>query len=281
MSSPYNPRANGLAESAVKTVKNMLKKCLEQGKDVERALYEWRNLPREHGSSPSQLLFGRRQRMLLPQPDSAYAQVSFEKAALAKDKHFDAQGVRYDKDKVDLPVLSIGQCVRVQVEKSSQWQALATVVDARPDGLSYIVDIGGREQLRSRHMLRPEPVPQVESERDGPNSESERDGPKVGVSPLPKARPSERSLTNSGNSRNSTGRKCPSRVGSPSLSRQTRQSTSIQTVSASSTSSGPLSCQGPLSSLPWKSLGAWSPCVATSGPGMTGGSVNATISSLR
>ena len=38
--------------------------------------------------------------MLLPQPDSAYEQVSFEKAAIAKNKHFDAQGIRYDRDKV-------------------------------------------------------------------------------------------------------------------------------------------------------------------------------------
>ena len=98
----YNPRANGLAESAVKTVKIMLKKCLEQGEDAERALYQWRNLRREHGFSPSQLLFGRRQRMFVPQPGSAYTQVSFEKAAQAKDKHFDAQGTRYDKDKVNL-----------------------------------------------------------------------------------------------------------------------------------------------------------------------------------
>ena len=187
VSSPYNPRANGLAELTVKTVKNMLKKCLEEGEDVERALYEWRNLPCEHGFSPSQLLFGRRQRMLLPQPDSAYEQVSFEKAAMAKNKHFDAQGVRYDRDKVSLPVLSVGQLVCVQDEKSGQWQALATVIEARPDGLSYIVDIGGREQLRSRHMLRPEqvPSPKNESERDGPIFESERDGPKVGVIPYP------------------------------------------------------------------------------------------------
>ena len=77
---------------------------------------------------------------------------------MAKNKHFDAQGVRYDRDRVILPVLSVGQLVRVQDEKPGQWQALATVIEARPDGLSYIVDIGGREQLRSRHMLRPEPV---------------------------------------------------------------------------------------------------------------------------
>ena len=82
-------------------------------------------------------------------------------------------------------MLSVGQLVRVQDEKSGQWQALATVIEARPDGLSYIVDIGGREQLRSRHMLRPELVLSLknESERDGPYLESERDGPKVGVIP--------------------------------------------------------------------------------------------------
>ena len=57
------------------------------------------------------------------------------------------------KDKVILPKLSIGQLVRVQDEKSGQWQALATVVEVRPDGLSYIVDICGREQLRSHPML--------------------------------------------------------------------------------------------------------------------------------
>ena len=97
----------------MKTVKNILKKYLEKGEDVERALYECRNLPREHGFSPSQLLFGRRQRMLLPQPDYAYEQVSFEKAALAKDKHFDARGVRIEKAKVSLPVLSVSQLVHI------------------------------------------------------------------------------------------------------------------------------------------------------------------------
>ena len=56
--------------------------------------------------------------MLLPQPDSAYEQVDFEKAAVAKNKHFDAQGVRYNKDKVSLPNLSIGQLVCIQDEKS-------------------------------------------------------------------------------------------------------------------------------------------------------------------
>ena len=61
LASPYNPKANGLAESAVKNVKLVLSKCGETGQDPQRALYEWRNLPRSNGYSPAQLLFGRRQ----------------------------------------------------------------------------------------------------------------------------------------------------------------------------------------------------------------------------
>ena len=216
--------------------------------------------------------------MFVPQPDSAYVQVNFEKAAQAKDKCFDAQGIRYDKDKVDLPVLSLDQLVRVQDDKTGQWQATATVVGARPDGLSYIVDIGGREQLRSRHMLRPEPVSAIESERDGPNSLDEGDGPEVGVLPLTASAPrrsqrlleknsegnrlipvtrcaeakqKKKSWRSSGDFKSSIGMPCPSQLESPPLSLPTRQSINTPTVSASSTFSGPPSRQGPPSSLPW------------------------------
>ena len=46
LSAPYNPRSNRLAESGVKIVKSILIKCLGEGKDVQRALYEGRNAPR-------------------------------------------------------------------------------------------------------------------------------------------------------------------------------------------------------------------------------------------
>ena len=68
LASPYNPRANGLAESVVKVVKDLLLKCMGEKGDMQRILYEWRNMPKSHGFSPAQLLFGRSQNMLLPQP---------------------------------------------------------------------------------------------------------------------------------------------------------------------------------------------------------------------
>ena len=51
LASPYNPLSNGLAESGVKIVKNMLHKCMGEGKDIQRVLYEWRNMPKQHGYS--------------------------------------------------------------------------------------------------------------------------------------------------------------------------------------------------------------------------------------
>ncbi len=154
-SAPYNPRSNGLAESAVKVVKSILLKCLGEKSDVQRALYEWRNAPRAHGYSPAQLLFGRSQKMLLPQPDSAFQQVSFEEAAVAKDKQFAGQEEHYNRDKVDLELLQPGQLVRVQSEKDKTWESVGTVVEIRPDQLSYLVDLNGLVSIRCRSMLRP------------------------------------------------------------------------------------------------------------------------------
>ena len=117
LSSPYNPCFNGLAKSGVKIVNNILKKCFDNGVP-ESAFYEWKNLPGDHGYSPAQLMFGRRQCIALPMPESAFSQVDFEKAALEKDEKFSAQTENYNKGKVDLPMLLVGQVVRIQEDKT-------------------------------------------------------------------------------------------------------------------------------------------------------------------
>lgn len=72
-------------------------------------------MPQDHGYSPAQLTFVRRQRNALPMPDSAFSQVDLEEAALEKDKKFDAHADNYNGGKVDLPMLVVGQVVRIQV----------------------------------------------------------------------------------------------------------------------------------------------------------------------
>ena len=97
LSLPYNPRANGLAESVVKIVKNLLLKCMNEKRNIQRVLYEWRNMPKAHGFSPAQLLFGRSHDMLLPQPQAAFSPIDFGQAALARDQLFQSQAEHFNR----------------------------------------------------------------------------------------------------------------------------------------------------------------------------------------
>ena len=67
LSSPGNSKANGKAESAVKTAKSLLQKALDSGKDTYKAILDYRNTPTQGmDSSPVQRLMNRRTKTLLP-----------------------------------------------------------------------------------------------------------------------------------------------------------------------------------------------------------------------
>ena len=85
LSLPYNPKSNGLAKAAVKSVKNILRKSHASGADPTTMLYEWHNVPRSDGYSPAQLLFGRQQRTCLPIPPSQVQPINFSAATSSKD----------------------------------------------------------------------------------------------------------------------------------------------------------------------------------------------------
>ena len=61
-SSPLHPQGNGEAERAVKTIKALLDKA----EDPYVALLNYRSTPLQHGSSPAELLMGRKLRTRLP-----------------------------------------------------------------------------------------------------------------------------------------------------------------------------------------------------------------------
>ena len=71
-----------------------------------------------HGFSPAQLIFGRSQNMLLPQPQAAFSPIDFKQAEVARDQLFQSQAELYNRDKVPLTELSLDQTVRVQSEAS-------------------------------------------------------------------------------------------------------------------------------------------------------------------
>ena len=155
LSSPYNPKSNGLAESGVKIVKYLMQKCLSSGEDLPRALYEWRNCPRSDGFSPAQLFFGRRQVTSLPILEKQYHPIDLRAAAAVKDSCHNKSKQLHDQHKKFLPGLFPGQPVFVQDSTTGKWSKTGFVVKARPDQLSYLVNVDGREMLRARSMLRP------------------------------------------------------------------------------------------------------------------------------
>jgi hypothetical protein len=69
-STPHNPQSNGLAESAVKSMKKLVIRTVPYG-DLDhevflQAMVEWRNTPRHHGASPAEIVFGHPIRSLVP-----------------------------------------------------------------------------------------------------------------------------------------------------------------------------------------------------------------------
>ncbi len=172
LSSPYNPRSNGLAESGVKAVKTLLSKCHETGEDFFTALTEWRNVPRADGFSPAQMLLGRRQRGLLPAlpPDD----INHEEAVAARRHARDTGAAYHDAHAHPLPTLSQGQRVLIQHPLTKKWDSHGTVSDIREDGRSYEIQTDrGTAILRNRRFLRPcsLQVPTADSAMDNHPSE--------------------------------------------------------------------------------------------------------------
>lgn len=67
ITSPKHHEANGLAERYIETVKRMFYKIVQEKRDISLALLQYRNTPiNETGATPTELLFGRSTRNLIP-----------------------------------------------------------------------------------------------------------------------------------------------------------------------------------------------------------------------
>jgi len=66
-SSPHYPQSNSRAKTAVKTMKRLYEKPIEDRQEPHLALLAWRNTPAEQSQlSPAQMIFGRRTKTNLP-----------------------------------------------------------------------------------------------------------------------------------------------------------------------------------------------------------------------
>ena len=115
-SSPEYPQSNGAAERAVQTAKRIFRTSVADNKDSFEGFLKYRNTPFEDiGSSPVQLLMGRRtrtmipthRRLLLPQThECAKVVKGLQHRQLVSKKYYDTSGR-------DLPPLEVGDKVRI------------------------------------------------------------------------------------------------------------------------------------------------------------------------
>ena len=187
VSSPEHHESNGHAENAVKNVKYLLGKVKGNWLKFREALLEWRNTPRaSDGLSPAQWAFGHRQRTKAPALDNAYQRISDHDFNIALDKRGDTLAKckpKFDQNRYPEAIYPNGTKVVIQRPRNPQgktgrWDQFGIIVSKRPHGNSYIVDINGREFIRSQLFLRPAPSEDTPSSRaeseNTPPSRAER-----------------------------------------------------------------------------------------------------------
>ncbi len=175
-SSPHHAPSNGHAENAVKTAKQLMDKTGGYGADYRKALAEWRNTPRQDGTSPAQMYFGRRQRTSLPALETAYQPIDTD--AVARKRRMDVTGGCEDVAEHDLKV---GDHVYVQDPATSKWTEKGTVTGLNDTGRSYQIHFeNGRIASRNRTHIRPRQTHQPETEvsetRNAPIQQADDEG---------------------------------------------------------------------------------------------------------
>ena len=156
-SSPKYPQSNGMAESAVKTAKNLIKKALTSGSDPYLAILDHRNTPSQDMElSPAQRNLGRRTRTLLPMTATLLTPKGIDVSLEKKKKRLKniKSAWYYDKVAKDLQPLSEGDVVRIQPTTLGDKVWKRGVVHNRLDERSYEVETDSGVIRRNRQQLR-------------------------------------------------------------------------------------------------------------------------------
>ena len=156
LASPYNPESNGLAEAAVKNVKHLLLKCIEEEENFEEALATWRSTPKADGPSPAALF--RHREIRLPAQDLPSHPDCLKFYTTAQIKEFENQRQaqfteteRRTNDKGrNLPPIESGTLVDVYDIKKGWLLSAATVQHMREDEKSFVL----KDMLTSRLFVR-------------------------------------------------------------------------------------------------------------------------------
>lgn len=160
-SSPHYPQSNGLAESAVKAMKAIVKKTTTNGviddDACTKAILEYRNTPRACGASPAEIVMGHSLRSHVPAHRSLFEPQWREKMEAADEKAAklkETSDMRYNQSAKPLSPLRIRDEVCVQDKNSKKWDSYGQIVAIGPRR-EYLVKMpSGRLFMRNRRFLR-------------------------------------------------------------------------------------------------------------------------------
>uniref|UniRef100_A0A674NW69 Gypsy retrotransposon integrase-like protein 1 n=1 Tax=Takifugu rubripes TaxID=31033 RepID=A0A674NW69_TAKRU len=141
-SSPTYPKSNGLAESSVKTVKNLLKKS-QTNDSFQKSLLIYRSTPLQNGLSPAQMLMGRRIRSNLPVCEDLLTPKGASRIRKSKEGQKEKQRQLHDRKAKHLPMLKPGDNVRLRDCSTGTWQQTGQVQEeVAPRSYRVQVDSG-------------------------------------------------------------------------------------------------------------------------------------------
>lgn len=159
-SSPHFPKSNGMAESAVKTIKNIFKKSQETGEDINLALLYHRTTPRTEMPAPSEIIMNRILRSNIPQKLEQLipSQPHVNMEALRKQwlKTRQNAKINYDKTaKVKENKYVTGQSIMYKKMPDSKWSK-GKIIEVHNTPRSYqILDENGDKFRRNTIFIKP------------------------------------------------------------------------------------------------------------------------------
>ena len=157
-SSPENSKANGKAESAVKTAKRLIRKAIEAKEEPYLAILDYRNTPTQGmESSPVQPLMNRRTKTLIPTAAALlHPKVADRDKEIRELKNRQKQQMKYyNRTAKDLPKLEEGDVIRMKPFRLGKKNWDKAMVTARLDERSYTVETpDGRSYRRNRCHLK-------------------------------------------------------------------------------------------------------------------------------
>ena len=157
VSSAYRAMSNARSEGCIKQVKRLLEKTKDGGEDFALALAEYCNAPRADGPCINDLFYNRQVRScVLPE---LQREVPIEQNQRERREQ-EIKGRIERTKRLPLPPLSRDSEVWM-LDKNNKWTISATVVGARPNGKSYILETNKGIYLRNRKYLRPK-IPKEE-----------------------------------------------------------------------------------------------------------------------